>query len=260
MAIIDNLVVYWKLDEASGNRADSHSTNTLTDNNTVTSAAAILNNGGSFSAGNLEYLSIADNAALSTGDIDYSWQWWVKLASAGSQRVGPGKWAVPQREYLLWYDSTGNRFNFNVSYDGTNNTGVAANNFGAVSMGVFYCIHCGHDSVNNLIWITVNAGTADTAAHSTGSFDSSSAFEIGRNAEAAALSAFYMDGVVDEVAFWKRTLSSGDRTSLYNSGAGLAYPFSSGSAIKTINGLALASVKTVDGLAVASMKTRNGLA
>ena len=33
-----------------------------------------------------------------------------------------------------------------------------------------------------------------------------------------------------------------------------------GSSIKTVNGLALASVKTVNGLALASVKTVNGLA
>ncbi len=38
MALLDNLVSYYKLDEASGNRADSQGGLTLTDNNTVTQA------------------------------------------------------------------------------------------------------------------------------------------------------------------------------------------------------------------------------
>lgn len=36
-----NLVSWWKLDEASGTRYDSHGSNNLTDNNTVTSAAGV---------------------------------------------------------------------------------------------------------------------------------------------------------------------------------------------------------------------------
>lgn len=34
-----------------------------------------------------------------------------------------------------------------------------------------------------------------------------------------------MDGVIDEVGFWSRTLSQSERTKIYNNGAGCAYPF-----------------------------------
>ena len=36
MALTDSIVAYWKLEEASGSRADVVGGNTLTDNNTVT--------------------------------------------------------------------------------------------------------------------------------------------------------------------------------------------------------------------------------
>jgi hypothetical protein len=36
MTLLDNLVAYWKLDEASGNAADSVTTNTLTNTGTTT--------------------------------------------------------------------------------------------------------------------------------------------------------------------------------------------------------------------------------
>lgn len=39
MALTDNLISWWSLDEASGTRYDSHGTNHLTDNNTVSSEA-----------------------------------------------------------------------------------------------------------------------------------------------------------------------------------------------------------------------------
>jgi hypothetical protein len=32
-------------------------------------------------------------------------------------------------------------------------------------------------------------------------------------------------GLIDSVGFWKRVLSSGERTTLYNSGNGIEYPF-----------------------------------
>ena len=36
----------------------------------------------------------------------------------------------------------------------------------------------------------------------------------------------WLDGLVDEVGMWSRVLTSGELDTLYNSGAGLAYPFS----------------------------------
>src|SRR5690348_11404000 len=71
-ALTDSLVGYWKLDEASGSRADSAGANTLTDNNTVAGLAGLISNAGDFERDNSESLSIADNAALSMGDIDFT--------------------------------------------------------------------------------------------------------------------------------------------------------------------------------------------
>lgn len=51
----------------------------------------------------------------------------------------------------------------------------------------------------------------------------------------------------DDFAVFNKTLSAAEVLALY------------GSAIKTVNGLALASVKTVNGLAIASVKNVNGL-
>ena len=64
-----NLIAYWKLDEASGTRNDSKGANHLTDNNTVTQAVGKVGNAAQFTLANSEYLSIADNADLSAGDI-----------------------------------------------------------------------------------------------------------------------------------------------------------------------------------------------
>ena len=72
MALTDSLISYWKLDEASGNATDSHGTNTLTDTNTVTSVAGKINTARYFTNANTEFFTLADNASLSTGDIDFT--------------------------------------------------------------------------------------------------------------------------------------------------------------------------------------------
>ena len=72
MALSDSLVSYWILGEASGERADSHDSNPLTDNNTVGQAAGKITNAADFIPGNSEYLNHADNASLSFGDDPFT--------------------------------------------------------------------------------------------------------------------------------------------------------------------------------------------
>ena len=70
------LVGAWPLDEASGNRRDvSGLGNTLIDNATVTGnpgPSIYIPLASQFTAANSEYLSIADNALLSMGDIEFT--------------------------------------------------------------------------------------------------------------------------------------------------------------------------------------------
>jgi hypothetical protein len=87
-----------------------------------------------------------------------------------------------------------------------------------------------HDSVGNTINIQVNNGTADSAAHNLGVFYGTAPFAIGARDAAAA---DYWDGLIDEVGFWKRVLTADERTTLYNGGNGLAYPFTVGGASST---------------------------
>ena len=82
-ALLTDLAAYWQLDEASGGRADSIGGNDLTDTNTVTQAAGKIDTAAHFTAANNESLSIADNAALSMGDDDFTLAAWVYLDSKG---------------------------------------------------------------------------------------------------------------------------------------------------------------------------------
>ena len=73
------------------------------------------------------------------------------------------------------------------------------------------------------------------------------------------------DGALGETGDSNGTVGTGAQTMQWNSTSGTSYAIiisfneATGSAIKTVDGLAIASVKTVDGLAIASVKTINGL-
>lgn len=232
MALIDNLESYWKLDEASGNALDAHGSNELTDNNTVGSAAGKISNARDFELANSEYFSRADNASLSTGDIDFTFSAWLNFESLPVSCGILGKWgAAGSREYILYYiGGATNRLQFYVSNDGTAFTSVTASNHGAITTGTWRNVVCWHDSVNNQIGIAGNAGTANTASHTTGVSDGAQEFVIGRDSGGAP-GGIYFDGLIDEVGFWKRVVTSGERTELYNGGNGLAYPFTGGAVI-----------------------------
>lgn len=256
MALIDNLISYWKLDEASGARYDSHGSNDLTDNNTVVSATGKIGTAADFEATNSEYLSITDNASISTGDIDFTFSCWVYAESLVNYPIilRKGSDVNDNVEYVLYYDTVNNALKFGVSGSASYQEVSSGS---ALSTGTWYFIVCHHDSVNNQLAISVNNGTLQTVSRTQGVDDGTFPFTIG----ASVGQSLYWDGLIDEVGFWKRVLTSQERTLLYNQGRGLAYPFTidlstclishwkldetSGSRADSIGGLTLADNNTV---------------
>jgi hypothetical protein len=218
----DDLISWWTLNEESGTRYDAHGTNDLADNNTVLYGTGIQGNAADFEFTNSEFLSIADNASLSGGDIPLTIGGFFKMESfpvAGATLMG--KWGLGnQREYLLFYRQATTRFEMTLSPDGTNETQEPADNLGAPALATWYFVLGWHDPDANTINIQVNNGTVDSAAYTTGIFDGTAPFDLGRN---EAGGGFYWDGLIDEAFVYKKVLTANERTWLYNSGAGRTY-------------------------------------
>ena len=219
MALIDSQVAYWKLEEASGTREDSHGANDLTDNNTVGQAAGIIGNAASFIQANSEYLSIADNTDMSTGDISFFFSAWVYLSELTSTKIIVGKMDGVLDEYRLYYFAS-DTFYFEV-FGITTSLAVGSTTFGAPSANTWYNVVGKHDAAANLIGIAVNAGTEDTSSYSAGVNNGVGTFGISD----ASAGGQYWAGRIDEVGFWKRAVTAQDRTDLYNGGAGNQYPY-----------------------------------
>lgn len=222
MAVIDNLVSYWALDEASGNATDAHGSNTLTDNASVGSTTGKVSGCRDFENGSSQYFSHSDNSDLSLGaDQDFTWAGWVQLESTGGNRSFIAKSSddfLKNVEYLIRYGSGNNRFDITVG-NGTTSAAAQSDTFGAPSTATWYFVAAWHDSAANQLGISVNAGAADTTSWSSGTQDTSGSFSLGAWSQANN----FHDGLLDEVGFWKRVLTSGDRTWLYNGGAGRSY-------------------------------------
>lgn len=224
MALTDNLISYWKLDEASGDALDSHGSNDLTESSgTIASATGIIGNCRDFELGDTEWFDLPSNSDVSMGDIDFTISCWVNLESLAAVYtfVGKDTGAAPNREYLVEYTNSASRFRFGVfdAATGASFNSVNANNLGAPSASVWYFIVCWHDSVSNTINIQVNNGTPNSQAHTTGVRAGAAAFRFGARGDGTSI---MNDGLLDEVGLWKRILTSDERTALYN---GLTYPF-----------------------------------
>lgn len=220
----DSLIAYWALEEVSGQRNDSHGSNHLSDNGSVGQAAGKIGNAADFVASSSQYLSIADNAALSTGDIDFTVTGWIYPTSvaAGIAYV-INRWgaASNEREYRVYREA--NQLKFTVR----GSDGIEHEAIGNVTLSVnnWYFFVAWHDSVANTVNLQMNNGTVVSTAHTAGAVDLAIATALGGRSTTPLQ---FFGGRIDEASFWKRVLTSQERTDLYNGGNGLAYPFGAG--------------------------------
>lgn len=213
------------MEEAAGaTRVDSVGANNLTDHGTVGQGTGKILNGGTFN-GSSQYLTITDNAAVSMGDVDCTWMWWVKFTSvSGYQRFFSKDNGSTNREWILGYEAAPNNKFFVIIWGGASGGSfkqVYATTFGAPTTSTWYQVIGSHDATANTVGLCVNAGTFDSTAVTTGIYDGTADLWVGGQQGVSQL----MAGTLDEGAIWKRVLTSTERTALYNNGYGLAYPF-----------------------------------
>jgi hypothetical protein len=222
VALSDNLIAYYSLDEASGNALDAHGSNDLTENSTVGIGTGKVNGARDFEQTESDYFEIADNTDLSTGDIDFTIALWFKPESTPviNGIACKGTAGGANTEWSLFSFLTSN-WQFQVYQSTTAYTAI--NSAVAPSAGNWFFLVAWHDSAANTINLQVNNGKPASTAHSIGVNDGNESFNIGR-----ASATYFGDGLIDEVGFWKRVLTSDERTELYNSGSGRDYAYITG--------------------------------
>ena len=176
------------------------------------------NDASQFTSANSEFLSRASEAALQTGNIDFSVCGWVYIDSEGANRALISKTASGGTgEYQLRYDTTSDQFYFYVGNNAPAQLDVYATTFGAVTTGTWYFVFAYFDAAADQVGISVNNGTIDT--------DTTAAFTPTTNAEDFRIGAYfgpggYWNGRQQSLGFAKSKLSASTVTSLYNAGGG----------------------------------------
>lgn len=229
MALIDDILHYWKLD---GNSTDAHGSINGTDTS-VSYVSALINDGGSFN-GTSSRIALSTAFQITTA---HSISFWMKSTASDASfdgdnfLVGDGRSGTPRQNVYVAISRTSPnhpRFRMSSTMSGTNfqvqNT--------AADQGAF--------KPNNGNWhhvVAVFNGTTGTLyvdntnrASASMSVGNGATGQIGANNNNGSLIQFF-NGIVDEVGVWNKALSAAEVSELYNSGAGLAYPFSAGSVV-----------------------------
>ena len=235
-----NLVSCWEMQEESGTRVDSHGSNDLTDTNSVGyGAGKVLANAADFERTSDEYMSVAD--ASQTGldpTTDFSVSVWLKFETLPSAYGGLQNMYLVAKEpspgyRIQWYSASDLAL---VSYWNT-----AGNIYQADTDST--SITSGADVGSWHHWaftIDTSAKTIkvyrDNTEQSMSTLSDSGAVSIGNNANPFYVGAAWapsnteIDGLMEQLCFWDKVLTSTEVSDLYNSGSGIPYEAAGGGA------------------------------
>jgi len=216
------LVSYWNLDEASGDRADSHGSNTLTDNNTVGSAtnsypANLPGRVANFVAANSEYLSAPDDGAGLSIDGDHSFSVWFYSTGTGTNRAIISQRTAGDGAYQLYLDTSDQLHAYVTDSVSGFSEPVRA---GAIADNGWHLAIMTYTASDKKLRLYLDDGSETAgSALSNGPVSSTQDFNVVRLA-----SVIYGSIRLSSLGAWSRVLTPEERAALFNSGNGAPLP------------------------------------
>ena len=213
MALTDNLVAHWRLEESgSANRVDEVAGATLVPTGTLSAGTG--RQGSGVVLTNTDYLVGAD-----INDWTQSWtvSTWVKFSgSTGEQTI------VSQGDVLgsfrVFYYNVGGSDTLYVRLFFNNEINIPSAFASAkLVLGHFHHLVVTFNAATPAmnVWLdAVQYGPHTNTGNAA--YDNNDTIQVGKNATAT----------IDELSMWSRVITSTEVATLYNSGSGLAYPFS----------------------------------
>jgi hypothetical protein len=234
MSLTTELVAYWPLGEATGNRNTSVGARNLSSTASVGYGEGTIGAASKFIATSSQYLSHVDHADLDLASSSAASAWsicaWAYCDSflnlmqviAKSDPAGGGGMLI---EYGIHIDVFGN---VTAEADYGSDKRTATWN-GGVSENEWFFVAAVLNTTGDDSGLTMYGAKAtdpelskNTTKYIPGAVDSNiGQFFIGcKNGNQ-----YFMDGRIDEVGLWKRALTDDELAQLFNGGAGLTYPF-----------------------------------
>lgn len=212
-----DIVGYWKLDEVSGERADSHVNGLdLTDASAVGYGTGKIGNAALFVKISNDRLYRAYESIVNpTGS--FSWIAWLNLNSLSGNMEIIATRASAANNYTIYFGGSTGKLRVSHTVGGVSKT-VESNSYGMAPNEEWIMLY-GEFEVNDHVGISINDGTLDTASF-TGTWDLA---EIPLTFGANPSGYNYLDGLIDEAVMFDRLLTPAEVTWMYNSGSGRTY-------------------------------------
>lgn len=213
--LLEDLTSYWKLDEASGSVIDEQGNATSTNNGATTGVTGIIGNAYDFEASENDWITLGADLFDFQGTTAFSVQLWIKIESDGDYNTFAHE-INPTQQYGMKRRGIDKKASIE-----TNGASELIGNTD-ILIGNWYHIVYVLDTANVFIYVN---GSEDAVKGSRTSIQNGADTNgsIGRRDWAGSHE--YFDGIIDEVAVWKRALSAAEVSELYNNGTGFAYPF-----------------------------------
>lgn len=225
-SLLHGMVSHWRMDELSGIRFDSHFTNHLpvTPSGFVTNVTGKVTN---FITGSVSnaidfqggYLELAPGHWITPSNAfgtTFTFAGWALLDSVLGEQAFISQFEGAVGGYVIQTSTT----NLIFYVDGTGALdSITANIF--LQTGTWYFFVAWHDSALDTINIQINNGIIASKSHTDGIVSPNGNFTMGNQNSSPRP----MNGRLDSVSYWRRALSTEERTALYNNGNGLDYPF-----------------------------------
>ena len=200
---------------------DAHTaSHDLADENTVLFGTGKQGNAADFERDANERLRLANHADFRMADSTFSINFWIKPES----HTGNTMFMIAKdgesgnREYFVHGQySSQKRFFFSVFKAGNSENGVKTTADGV--LGTWYMVYASYDHVANVQYIEQNRTASASKTTTTLQSSGASSFHIGSRSN----NSLYTDGLIDLVGIWRRTLTTAERDTLYNGGAGQSY-------------------------------------
>jgi hypothetical protein len=165
------------------------------------------------------FLSLASNPHVQI-DGDFTFACWTYFAAlTGTRQVVVGKDDGVSREYVLQIDPL-DTFALNLP-----GSGVVSDNTPLVTNTWYFAVF-DYRASDQRIRLIINDGTPEVVTGSGPATVGSAEFQVGARQYSTFQNPISNGSRIDEVGIWKRLLTSGEISDLYNSGAGITYPFS----------------------------------
>jgi hypothetical protein len=221
-----DLLSYWKLDDtAVPPVVDSYGDNDGTCSDTacpMPTTPSIVNDALSFDGSN-DGVTVADHASLKWGPTDsLTVEAWVKTTqNCTGNKVFIGK-HLNAGEAYWWLGCAGATNSGTAEFqfrDSANVGSQLSSGPTVINDGSWHHIAAVISRDNNTVYLYVDGVLKSSVAHAfTGNFSSTRALQMGHY-----LTGYYYNGLLDEVALYKRALSAGEIAGHYNAGLGRAY-------------------------------------